>query len=154
MFETAMRVNKRNILDLASDTQYPCVCDLGCDDGRWTAELAKGAAAKRVVGIEIVQQKARLARSAGIDVVVADLTRTLPFADRTFDLVHANQVIEHLADIDTFLAEIHRVLKPGGVAIVSTENGSSWHNIFAAIMGWQIFSLTNVSICDSSRGFA
>jgi hypothetical protein len=37
------------------------------------------------------------------------------------------------------------VLKPGGYAIISTENASSWENIFASIMGWQIFSLTNIS---------
>ena len=29
--------------------------------------------------------------------------------------------------------------------MITTENGSSWHNIFASILGWQIFSLTNVS---------
>ncbi|MFN2442232.1 MAG: hypothetical protein ABR517_06065, partial [Thermoanaerobaculia bacterium] len=44
-----------------------------------------------------------------------------------------------------FVSEIRRVLKPNGVAVISTENGSSWHNIFAAVLGWQIFSLTNVS---------
>jgi hypothetical protein len=44
-----------------------------------------------------------------------------------------------------FLTEIHRILRPGGVSLVSTENGSSWHNVVAAALGWQIFSLTNVS---------
>jgi hypothetical protein len=44
------------------------------------------------------------------------------------------------------------VLKIGGTLIVSTENGSSWHNIFAAVMGWQIFSLTNVSRLQAGLG--
>jgi SAM-dependent methyltransferase len=68
-----------------------------------------------------------------------------PFREGSFDLVHANQVIEHVTDVDHFLSETHRVLRVGGIAIVSTENGSSWHNIMAAALGWQIFSLTNVS---------
>ena len=54
--------------------------------------------------------------------------------------------------MDHFAAEIFRLLKPGGVAVVSTENGSSWHNVAAAIMGWQIFSLTNVSKLTAGLG--
>jgi hypothetical protein len=57
-----------------------------------------------------------------------------------------------VSDVDHFLAETRRILRIGGVAVISTENGSSWHNIFAAIMGWQIFSLTNVSGLVSGLG--
>jgi 2-polyprenyl-3-methyl-5-hydroxy-6-metoxy-1,4-benzoquinol methylase len=80
-----------------------------------------------------------------VQVVISDLTDTFPFDNESFDLVHANQVIEHVSDVDHFLAETNRVLRVGGVALISTENGISWHNVFAATMGWQIFSLTNVS---------
>jgi SAM-dependent methyltransferase len=41
----------------------------------------------------------------------------LPFPDGWFDLVVNNQVMEHVEDLDAALAEIHRVLKPGGVAL-------------------------------------
>jgi SAM-dependent methyltransferase len=92
-----------------------------------------------------VAERARLARSRGVNVTVSDLTNAFPFGDASFDLVHSNQVIEHVANIDHFLGETNRVLKVGGAAVISTENGSSWHNIFAAVMGWQIFSSTNVS---------
>lgn len=90
-------------------------------------------------------RRGRACRARGIEVHECDLKVILPFADQTFDLVHANQVIEHVPDVDLFISEIFRVLKPGGRAIISTENGSSWHNIGAAVLGWQIFSLTNVS---------
>jgi len=46
------------------------------------------------------------------------------------------------------MREIKRVLKPGGYAIVATENASSWHNIFSLIMGWQMFSST--CFCEKS----
>ena len=65
--------------------------------------------------------------------------------DGKSDQLVSNQVIEHLYDTDLFVAENARIAKPGGLVIVSTENASSWHNIGALVLGWQAFSLTNVS---------
>ncbi|MDM8562267.1 hypothetical protein QUF54_02820 [Candidatus Marithioploca araucensis] len=48
------------------------------------------------------------------------------------------------------MLEINRLCNMGGVIVLSTENASSWHNIFALVLGWQMFSLTNV--CSSSGG--
>lgn len=64
----------------------------------------------------------------------------LPFKSNTFDVVSANQIIEHLINIDLFIEEIYRVLKPKGYLLISTENLSSWHNLFALLLGWQAFS--------------
>jgi SAM-dependent methyltransferase len=141
----AGELNRRNILELIEGEHYPRICDLGCDDGAWTMELARAATAQEVHGVEIVDSRAALARERGVLVAVADLGNRLPYDDEYFDLVHSNQVIEHVGDLEIFLAEVHRILRPGGVSIISTENGSSWHNIAAATLGWQIFSLTNVS---------
>lgn len=77
--------------------------------------------------------------------VRADLTRPLPFGSGVFDIVTSNQVIEHLYDTDNFVAEVFRVLRPGGTAVVSTENAASWHNVASLLLGWQSFSLTNIS---------
>ncbi|OZC43329.1 SAM-dependent methyltransferase [Rhodococcus sp. 14-2483-1-1] len=46
----------------------------------------------------------------------------LPFADSTVDVVVNFQVIEHLWDQGAFLAEVHRILKPGGTLLISTPN--------------------------------
>lgn len=147
--QSASDMNRVNIAALvgaqASAEREKRLLDLGCDDGVWTAELARVLRAKSAYGVEIVAEAAATARRRGIRVSVADLNTALPFRSASFDLIHANQVIEHVSDIDIFVSEIRRLLRPGGAAVVSTENGSSWHNIFAAIMGWQVFSLTNVS---------
>lgn len=146
----ADRLNRSNILRLVENAAAPCpgrrrMLDLGCDDGAWTATVGEHFRADEMWAIEIASDGAMLAKARGIRVLHADVNAGFPLDSAVFDLVHANQVIEHVSDVDHFLAEVFRVLKPGGMALVSTENGSAWHNVFAAAMGWQIFSLTNVS---------
>ena len=119
--------------------------DLGCDDGVVTAKLSRPVGTKDLYGIDIVDDKFDIAAGNGVKCIKADITKGLPFEEGTFDVVLANQVIEHVSNIDTFITEIYRILKRGGYAIISTENGSSWINIGAAVLGWQIFSLTNMS---------
>lgn len=145
LYAAAESANRRNIQQLVGHHPSLKLCDLGCDDGAWTVELAGTSKAQTVFGIELVPERAQIAHSRGINVTIANLAAPFPFEDESFDVVHANQVIEHVVDVDHFLAETKRVLRVNGIAVISTENGSSWHNIFAAAMGWQIFSLTNVS---------
>lgn len=150
MYEAADERNLRNIEDaLAAAAPGGSLLDLGCDDGERTLRFARAAHAGRLHGVEVVEDRASLARKLGIEVEAADLARPLPYDDGQFDAVVSNQVIEHLVDTDTFVEEIRRVLRTGGVAVVSTENLASWHNLAALLLGWQPFSLTNVS---SARG--
>lgn len=65
----------------------------------------------------------RLAAESGLHVdVVQEWGESLPFADATFDLVHARQVLHHARDLPRFCAELHRVLKPGGVLVATREH--------------------------------
>lgn len=50
--------------------------------------------------------------------VVSDIEAPLPFTDNSFHLVLASHIIEHVANYDQLVQEIHRVLKPGGVFVV------------------------------------
>lgn len=58
---------------------------------------------------------------AGLQKYVGDC-ETLPYPDGYFNLVTANMVVEHIADRDAFMAEIHRVLRVGGVFVLHTPN--------------------------------
>jgi SAM-dependent methyltransferase len=145
IYENADSLNRKNILDLVRDLRPQVLLDLGCDEGSWTCDVAEAAGAHRMSGVEIVESRAQLAAQKKISVTIADLGAKLPLLDGQYDLIHANQVIEHVPDIDLFAREIKRLLRPGGSAVISTENASSWHNVFAAAMGWQMFSLTNIS---------
>ncbi|HEX7155404.1 MAG TPA: class I SAM-dependent methyltransferase [Thermoanaerobaculia bacterium] len=155
LYAEASALNRRNIIGLVRDAGATggALMDLGCDDGVWTMELARACGAKRVYGVELVDEQAAKASALGIEVSKLNLNAPMPeLPSSAFDVIHANQVIEHVSSVDNFVSEVHRLLKPGGVAVISTENGSSWHNVFAAVMGWQIFSLTNVSERMSGLG--
>jgi SAM-dependent methyltransferase len=150
IYSRAVEQNDENIARaLAAHAPVKSLLDLGCDDGTRTSLYARAAGAVDIHGIEVVDSRAALARERGISVVSADLGAPLPFEDQTFDAVVSNQVIEHLFDTDLLLAEAFRVLKVGGVVVTSTENLASWHNVASLLLGWQPFSLTNVSSAGS-----
>lgn len=96
----------------------PCVLDLGCGTGYGAAELA--AAGLPVVGLDRVRPAPR-ARQAGARFVCGDLER-LPFRAARFDRIVSFQVVEHLADPGRYLSEMARLLRPGGIALLTTPN--------------------------------
>lgn len=58
-----------------------------------------------------------------------------PMPDDTYDLVIASELIEHLVNTDTFVAEVRRILKPGGHLLISTPNLASWFNRLRLLQG-------------------
>ena len=145
-------LNLKNIFNLLEKNNNAKFLDLGCGDGNRTMKLSKAIGTINIYGVEIVDEKIKIAKENGIKVKKFDLNNRFNFEDNFFDIILSNQVIEHLYNSDNFLSEIHRVLKPCGYAVISTENASSWDNIFASILGWQIFSLTNFSNKTKSIG--
>jgi SAM-dependent methyltransferase len=135
------------ILDSLAPDPAAMLLDVGCDDGAWTNQVRckLGIPPDQVHGLELVDERAELARRRAFDVRTGDLEEPWPFPDRSFDLVHANQVIEHVKRLDHFVTEVRRVLAPEGMAVICTENLASWHNVGALALGYQPFSLTNVS---------
>jgi len=88
--------NRKVILGLLEKNKFAKVLDLGCDDGDFTIEIAKKVGANEVYGIELYENDIKSAKEKGIRVLRADLNTTFPFRDNSFDVVHSNQVIEHI----------------------------------------------------------
>ncbi len=87
------------------------ILDLGCGDGQLTQRIA--AAGVRVAGVDASQNMLAAARSRGIDTYEGN-AESLPFADRSFNAVFSNAVLHWVRGQDSMMAEVRRVLKPGG----------------------------------------
>lgn len=99
------------------------VLDVACGTGYGTAEVAKSAAEVEGVDIsaEVVAHANRTYRAPNLRFRAGSLL-ALPFADAHFDAVTCFETIEHVDDPALGLAELHRVVKPGGRVLLSTPN--------------------------------
>ena len=116
-----------------------------------------------VQGVEILAPVAALARERGLDVVNGTLEEAcLP--PHAFDAVAMREVIEHVVDPVTLLAEAHRVLRPGGVVAIATGNARSWaarlrgrrwaYYRFGGHMHIRFFSPRSATALARAAGFA
>ncbi len=144
--EKAISQSDATVDQLLTPVPGASLLDVGCWDGENSKRWANRVQPSEIWGLEGNASAASTALKNGIRVQVFDLDSGIwPVADDQFDVVVANQVIEHVDRVDHFLREIRRVMKPNGYAVISTENLASWHNVFALSLGWQPFSITNYS---------
>jgi 2-polyprenyl-6-hydroxyphenyl methylase/3-demethylubiquinone-9 3-methyltransferase len=92
------------------------VLDYGCGPGSVLTGL-RGIDIKKSCGVDISETAIAYARQSfpAYRWKAIRAGSPLPFADGSFDVVVSSEVIEHVFDVDGYLREIHRVLKPGGV---------------------------------------
>lgn len=109
------------------------VLDIGCGTGVNARDLA--AKGHTVTGIDISPVAIEKFRAAGFDGQVCDIAHGTPFPDAAFDMVFASEVIEHLSDTPAFLAEITRLLRPGGSLVLSTPNSAFWAYRLLGVLG-------------------
>jgi len=106
------------------------VLEIGCGMGTDGAQFAKAGA--NYTGIDLTDAAVELARKrfqvSGLrgEFRVADAER-LDFPDASFDLVYSHGVLHHTPDIEAAVREVHRVLKPGGRAIVMLYHRGSYN---------------------------
>lgn len=101
------------------------VLDLGCNSGYGTLRLA--VVARSVVGVDVNAAAIDAARQRpGAERATFRVIDgvSLPFPDGAFDLVASFQVIEHIDDPGPYLAEVARVLRPNGAALLTTPNAA------------------------------
>jgi len=120
------------------------VLDVGCGPGTITADFASLVTPARVTALEVTAEALDLARAeitrrglANVDFAVGDV-HALDFPDDTFDVVHAHQVLQHLADPVAALREMRRVTRPGGVVAVRDGDYAAftWFPEFPELTEW------------------
>lgn len=104
--------------------------DCGCGPGSVTCDFARIITSGHVTGIDLEESQIESARNRAASLKLPNVTfevgsiYELPFPDASFDVVFAHAVFEHLSSPDAAVAEVHRVLVPGGlVALRSPDWG-------------------------------
>ena len=118
------------------------IVDLGCGDGSALAVAARHNPGHRFAGIDWSGDALRRAHALDLTVLRAAVTAPgLPVADGAADVVIMSELIEHLVDPDGAIAEVRRVLRPGGSLLLSTPNLAAWYNRGLLAVGIQpVFS--------------
>ena len=110
------------------------VLDLGCRSGALTRHFLDG---NDVVGVDVDRAALAKAEQLGITPVVADVDEPLPLDSETFDVVVAGELLEHVRFPLPLVAEVRRVLRPGGVFVGSVPNAFRVQNRLRFARGLQ-----------------
>jgi ubiquinone/menaquinone biosynthesis C-methylase UbiE len=117
------------IADLALAGRPGQVLEVGCGDGSFAERLRDSGDGIVVVASDQSAHMAGLAAARGLPSVQADVI-ALPFADGSFDLVIANWMLYHVADIPAALSQIRRLLRPGGRLLATTKSADHLREVW------------------------
>jgi 2-polyprenyl-3-methyl-5-hydroxy-6-metoxy-1,4-benzoquinol methylase len=110
------------------------VLDVGCASGSISQYV--GQLGYKVHGIDVLESSIRIAEEffvhENVTYEVRDIIKQ-PFEENSFDCILFFETIEHVQNPAEFFKEFHRILKPGGVLILSTPNATSLKNMFYAL---------------------
>lgn len=120
------------------------ILDVGCGPGTITADLAGRVPRGHVTGIDaeprIIEQARELAgRRPNLEFAAGD-AYALGYPDGSFDVVHAHQVLQHLADPVRALREMARVTRPGGLVAARDADygGMAWYPELPVLLEWRL----------------
>ncbi|HTD53281.1 MAG TPA: methyltransferase domain-containing protein [Thermoanaerobaculia bacterium] len=134
------KIVRRYLLELAAEhSARPAIldvggrkshCTIGVDADITISDLPRETALENSLNLGInehIRESILTRRSNVRNILYDDMTRSL-LPTETFDAVVAVEVLEHVEDDESFVREVHRVLKPGGTFLMTTPNGDFVRN--------------------------
>jgi len=166
--ERGLLIEQRKKLLKAALANLPSgspILDAGCGTGEFSLFIS--SLGFTPIGVDIsatAVAQARL-RCPGTRFEVASPETRLPFIDEEFAAVWCSEVLEHLFDVHAALAELNRVLRPGGILVLTTPYHGLFKNIAIGILSFErhynpylshirFFSRPSLAMCLERAGFA
>jgi ubiquinone/menaquinone biosynthesis C-methylase UbiE len=112
------------ILEYFGDLNGKRVLDVGCGKGRFARVLGERYRQASMVGFDLAEAMLRHV-PAGVSACAGSMT-ALPFRAEAFDCVYATESLEHAVEIDLAVAEMCRVVRPGGRIVIIDKNARQW----------------------------
>jgi len=104
-----------------------CVLEVGPGPGELAERIGNELGAE-VIAVDTSPRMVELARERGVEAQVGDV-QELPFPDESFDCAVAAWMLYHVPDVDRGIAELARVLRPGGRLVAATNAGDHWDGL-------------------------
>lgn len=119
--------------ELSLMNKKPKILDLGCGTGRYLAPLSE--AGFDIYGCDFSEGMLRIVQkriNGTCKIIIGEATE-IPFRDSSFDFVYSFKVLPHIQNVCQALEEIHRILKPNGIAILEFYNRNSIRWVFSKL---------------------
>lgn len=132
------RARLRDALIALGDEPYPSLLDVGYGSGVFLPELARRT--RRLVAVDVHEGRdgvAGMVVRLGLEVELLDASLyALPFEDGEFDALVCVSVLEHLEDLGGALAELRRIVSPGGLLVIGTPVRNAGTSSFFRLVGY------------------
>lgn len=112
------------------------ILEVGCGDASFTKNLAEYSGDVTAIDLSAAQIELNARAYPEIKFLQHDVAERFPFADDTFDVIWCSEVLEHLFDPAFALQEIHRVMAPGGLLLVTVPYHGLFKNVLIALFKW------------------
>jgi SAM-dependent methyltransferase len=122
---------RRLALEAVAEVSPRDVLEVGCGEGELAHWIARETGA-RLVALDQSERMVDLARALGVDARIGDVQELL-FSEASFDVVVAAWMLYHVPSLDQALAEIARVLRPGGRLVAVTNHADHLHEMFRLV---------------------
>lgn len=109
------------------------ILDLGCGDGKIAGILVKKG--HDVCGVDLNKKALHLAKKKGIRTRFWDIEKKLPYRSRSFDVILALDLLEHIFNLESVIWNISRLLKKNGIFILAYPNQFQIKNRFRILAG-------------------